>query len=44
MRERRYNKMASNRIVYTLDFKANFQDVQSQLDSLRTSLSKLVPK
>lgn len=34
--------MASNRIVYTLDFKANFQDVQDQLNSLRTNLSKLV--
>lgn len=34
--------MASNRIVYTLDFKANFQDVQGQLNSLRTNLSKLV--
>lgn len=33
--------MASNRIVYTLDFKANMQDVQTQLNTLRQSLQSV---
>ena len=31
----------NNRITYTLDFKANFKDVQGQLNSLRQSLNSV---
>ena len=34
--------MATNKITYTLDFKANFKDVQGQLTSLKQSLDSLV--
>ena len=31
----------NNRITYTLDFKANFKDVQGHLNSLRQSLNSV---
>ena len=34
--------MATNKITYSLDFKADFKDVEAQLQSLKQSLSSLV--
>ena len=34
--------MATNKITYTLDFKANFKDVQGQLTNLKNSLNSVI--